>query len=50
MGDVDVVSEESDTEDDTDVVKMVIEEPSQKWDCESILSKYMTVFVLHGPT
>ena len=36
--DLDLVSEESD-QSDTEVVKLVIEEPQEKWDCESILSK-----------
>ena len=36
--DVDLVSEESD-QSDTEIVKLVIEEPQEKWDCESILSK-----------
>ncbi|XP_041356797.1 protein LTV1 homolog isoform X2 [Gigantopelta aegis] len=44
MCEVDVDSEESDTEDDDDAVKMVVEEPSQKWDCESILSTYSTLY------
>ena len=39
---VDVISEESD-QSDTEIVKMVIEEPQEKWDCESILSKISTL-------
>lgn len=41
--DVDVVSEESD-ESDTELVKMVVEEPQEKWDCESILSTYSNLY------
>jgi protein LTV1 len=36
---VEPVSE--DDEDDEDLVKLVVEPPKDKWDCESILSKYM---------
>lgn len=41
--DVDLVSEESD-ESDTEMVRMVIEEPQDKWDCESILSTYSNLY------
>lgn len=34
----DVVSESDD--DEADLVKMVIKEPKEKWDCESILCKF----------
>ncbi|KAK3089237.1 hypothetical protein FSP39_002023 [Pinctada imbricata] len=40
--DVDVESEDSSTE--ADLVKMVIEEPKEKWDCESILSTYSNLY------
>ena len=29
-----------DSDKDCDIVEMVIEEPKEKWDCESILSRY----------
>ena len=33
--------EEDDSEDDNEMIEVVIEEPKEKWDCESILSKLL---------
>ncbi|XP_046553943.1 protein LTV1 homolog [Haliotis rubra] len=35
---------DSESDDDTELVKMVIEEPGEKWDCESILSTYSNLY------
>lgn len=42
-----LVNEESEEEKE-EIVTVVIEEPKEKWDCESILSKYfgVSLFVL----
>ncbi|XP_071116725.1 protein LTV1 homolog [Haliotis cracherodii] len=38
------VTADSESDDDTELVKMVIEEPGEKWDCESILSTYSNLY------
>lgn len=46
--DLDALANEESEEEKEEIVTVVIEEPKEKWDCESILSKYFGVclFVL----
>ncbi|KAL3868962.1 hypothetical protein ACJMK2_041707 [Sinanodonta woodiana] len=39
-----VASDESDDETDTEMMEIILEEPKDKWDCESILSTYSNAY------
>lgn len=41
--DLDSLANEESEEEKEEIVAVVIEEPKEKWDCESILSKYFGV-------
>lgn len=46
--DLDSPANEESEEEKEEIVAVVIEEPKEKWDCESILSKYFGVCLLLG--
>lgn len=41
--DLDSIANEESEEEKEEIVTVVIEEPKEKWDCESILSEYFGV-------